>query len=146
MLCAIRYNNFMPKETFSTSLAAIPAGLLAGDAAAALVITLIGFATHQSSLTDFRWLTTFVPLCLAWLMIAPWLGVYRAEVYRSPRQLWRPALAMFLAGPWAALLRALMLNAAVLPIFALVLAASGAAGMLVWRFVYLGLTRGGRHG
>jgi hypothetical protein len=43
---------------------------------------------------------------------------------------------MLFAAPLAALLRGLLLNAPIIPIFAVVLGATSAFGMLVWRGVY----------
>ena len=50
---------------------------------------------------------------------------------------------MTFAASLAAILRGLILNAAILPIFGLVLAATSAFGMLVWRAAYLFLYRKG---
>jgi hypothetical protein len=44
---------------------------------------------------------------------------------------------MIFVGPLAAILRGLILNAPVIPIFAVVLSATSAFGMLVWRVLYL---------
>ncbi len=80
---------------------------------------------------------TFFPTLLAWLLIAPWLGLYRPEIYANGRQLWRAGWAVILAAPLAGLLRSLMLGfAPILPIFVLVLAATSALGMLIWRGIW----------
>jgi hypothetical protein len=69
------------------------------------------------------------------------LGLFRQEIASDPRQLWRPALAAFFAAPLAAVLRGFVLNAPVIPIFAVVLAATSALGMLIWRTLYFFLRR-----
>ena len=46
---------------------------------AILVVAMIGFATHRESVLTPRLLTTFLPLCAAWALQAPWLGLYRRE-------------------------------------------------------------------
>lgn len=112
--------------------------LVAGDILALAVITVIGFASHGE--TDIsllpRMLTTFIPLIVGWFLIAPWLGLFDARFTSEPVQLWRPLLAMLLAAPMTAVLRAAMLNAVALPLFALILGGSAALGMLIWRGIY----------
>lgn len=112
--------------------------LILGDLLALAIVTLIGFATHGEIGLSFlpRMAAAFFPLCIAWFLLAPWFGLFQDEVIRNARQLWRPALAMLFAGPLAVVLRGLILNAAVLPIFALVLSATSALGMLLWRILW----------
>jgi hypothetical protein len=109
--------------------------LIAGDLAALAVITLVGFATHGETGLQFvpRMLATFLPLSLGWFLCAPWLGLFDVRIAGSLKQLWRPPLAMLLAAPLAGILRGIVLGAAVLPLFVLVLGASAALGMLLWR-------------
>ena len=107
------------------------------------VVTVIGFATHgEAGLTLLpRMLTTFLPLTLGWFLIAPFLGLFSPEITSAPRQLWRPALAMVFAGPLAALLRAILLNTVVIPVFGVVFSASTGLGMLAWRVLWCWLKR-----
>lgn len=117
--------------------------LIAGDFLAIVVVTIIGFATHGETGLSFlpRMLAAFVPLTLAWFLIAPWFGLFQPGITSNLRQLWRPVFAMLFAGPFAVVLRGLILNAPIIPIFAVVLAATSAFGMLVWRGIYLLLSR-----
>lgn len=119
--------------------------LVVGDVAAMAVITLVGFASHGELKMSFagRMFTTFLPLLAGWFLIAPWLGLFDLRVVSDPRQLWRPVLAMLLAAPLTALLRAAMLNTVALPLFALILGGSAALGMFAWRGLFL-LAHGGR--
>ncbi|HZJ22405.1 MAG TPA: DUF3054 domain-containing protein [Anaerolineales bacterium] len=112
--------------------------LMLGDIFAMLAITLIGFATHGELKTSFitRMSALFFPLIIAWFLLSPWLGLFQTEIISNPRQLWRPALAMLLAVPLAAVLRGLILNAPIIPIFVVVLITTSALGMLVWRGIY----------
>ncbi len=123
------YNRRMSKRTF----------LILGDLLALTVITLIGFATHGETSLSFlpRMLTTLVPLAVSWYLVAPWLGLFDPQVTGEAHWLWRPMLAMLFAGPLAVLLRAILLNTVVIPIFAVVLSVTSALGMLVWRGVWL---------
>lgn len=116
--------------------------LLLGDALAILIVTIIGFASHELSPINPRVWATFVPMLAAWLLVAPWLGLFQVEVIRRPIDVWRAALAAALAAPIAAVLRGLWLNTMVAPIFALVLGAVAALGMLIWRLGWVLILRG----
>jgi hypothetical protein len=50
-------------------------------------------------------------------------------------------VAMLFAGPLAVVLRGLILNAPIIPIFAVVLSVTSALGMMIWRGLYLLLKR-----
>lgn len=112
--------------------------LVLGDIIALAIITVIGFATHGETDLSFlpRMMTTFIPLVVGWFLIAPWLGLFDAQITSAPKQLWRPILAMLLATPMTVILRAAMLNSVALPLFALILGGSAALGMLIWRGLY----------
>jgi hypothetical protein len=112
--------------------------LVIGDLAAIAVVTVIGFATHGETGVALlpRMLSTFLPLVLGWFLVAPWLGLFNPDINLKAGQLWRPLVAMLLAGPLAALLRAFWLNTVVIPIFGVVLSASAGLGLLVWRIIW----------
>ena len=117
--------------------------LILGDVLVLAVITLVGFANHNE-LLQFpveRIMATFLPLLAGWFLIAPWLGLFKNEITSNARQLWRPVLAMLLAAPLTGLLRAMMLNGVVIPLFVLILGGSAALGMLVWRTLWWLFTR-----
>lgn len=112
-----------------------------GDVLTLALVTLLGFATHDTlQSAGWRLLTTFLPLLAAWLLVAPHLGVFDPERLADPRQLWRPFWAMVLAGPLAAWLRGVWLNAPIIPIFVVVLGGLTALALLTWRAVYLWLS------
>ncbi len=117
--------------------------LVLGDIFALALVTVIGFATHGETGLEFfpRMLTTFLPVSVAWFVVAPFLGLFRPEITANPRQLWRSFVGMVLAGPLAALLRAFLLNTVVIPLFAVVLSGSAGLGMLVWRALWWILSR-----
>jgi hypothetical protein len=110
--------------------------LLLGDALAILVVTLIGFTTHGLSTTTPRWLTTFLPMLLSWMALAPWFGVFRPAIFCRSSQTWRAPLAIAFAAPLAALLRSLWLGTTIVPVFVLVLAATSALGIFLWRLAW----------
>jgi hypothetical protein len=118
--------------------------LVVGDILALAIITVIGFASHGETDLSFlpRMMTTFIPLVISWFLIAPWPGLFNIKITSDPKQLWRPPLAMLLAAPMTAILRAAMLNAVALPLFTFILGGSAALGMLIWRGVYYLWKRG----
>jgi hypothetical protein len=120
--------------------------LILGDLFAVLVITLIGFATHGELNISFvaRIAAVFFPLALSWFLLAPPLGLFREEITSDPKQLWRPALAMIFAAPLATVLRGLLLGSPIVPIFVIVLSATSALGLTLWRALYLFLNRNSR--
>jgi hypothetical protein len=112
--------------------------LILGDLLTIAIVTVIGFATHGETGISFlpRMATTFFPLIIAWFLLAPWLGLFDEQVVTNRRLFWRPALAMIFAAPLATILRAAILNGAVLPLFTLILGLSAALGMTIWRAIY----------
>ena len=111
--------------------------LIAGDIITLAIVTVIGFASHGTADTaGSRMLTTFIPLVVAWFLVAPFLHVYDTEVFLDGRQLWRPLWAMILASPMAAWLRGLMLNSPILPVFVIILGGVSTVAILVWRGIF----------
>lgn len=117
--------------------------LITGDSLTIALITIAGFATHgQTSLELIpRMMTTFLPLLAGWFLLAPLLKLFDPKITSNPRQLWRPIYATLLAAPLTGVLRAAMLNGIVLPLFVLILGASTALGMLIWRTIFLFIQR-----
>lgn len=111
-------------------------GLVIGDVLVVLAVTLYGFQSHNQSLTNLRWMTTFLPLCLAWGLIAPWFGLYQANVINRPLQVWRIIPALLVATPLAVIARSLWLGMPVLWIFALVIGGVLLLALLIWRLIW----------
>lgn len=108
--------------------------LAAGDFLTIALVTVYGFASHHElSAGAARMLTTFLPLTIAWLAAAPFLGAYDPQRAMEFRQLWRPFWAMLLAAPLAAWLRGVWLNAPILPLFVFILGSVSALAILIWR-------------
>lgn len=111
--------------------------LIIGDTLTLAIVTVVGFASHGTAGTaGSRMLTTFFPLLVAWLLIAPHLKVYDPKIALDGRQLWRPFWAMVLAGPMAAWLRGVLLNSPILPVFVIILGGVSALAILAWRGLY----------
>lgn len=117
--------------------------LCAGDILAITITALMGFATHGETDLSFlpRFLAVYFPLTISWFLLAPWFGLFKSEITSNPKKLWRPALAMLFAAPLAGLLRAIILNTVVIPIFVIILGATSALGMILWRGIYFLLNR-----
>jgi hypothetical protein len=112
--------------------------LILGDILAIALVTLIGFATHGEAGVSFlpRMAAAFFPLVAGWFLLAPWFGLFQDEIIHNARQLWRPALTELFAAPLAAVVRGLILNAPIIPVFALVLGVTSAVGMVIWRAIW----------
>jgi len=113
--------------------------LILGDLLAIFLVTVIGFVTHGEADVSFlpRMAALYFPLSISWFLLAPSLGLFQAETTSHVKQLWRPALAMIFAAQLAAVLRGFILNAPVIPVFAVVLAVTSALGMVIWRGLFL---------
>lgn len=112
--------------------------LLIGDVLTLALVTVFGFAHHGTVAVAGaeRFLATFIPLVVAWLLVAPFLGAFDLSRVVEWRQLWRPFWGMVLAAPMAAFLRGVWLNSAILPVFVFVLGGVSALALLVWRGLY----------
>ncbi|MGE5375022.1 MAG: DUF3054 domain-containing protein [Bacteroidota bacterium] len=117
--------------------------LILGDIFSIALVTLIGFASHGEAGASFfpRMGAAFFPLLLSWFILAPALGLFQAQIVLEIKQLWRPVLGMVFAASFAVVLRGFILNAPVIPIFAVVLGLTSALGMIVWRGIYLYMNR-----
>ncbi len=117
--------------------------LIIGDAVALLVVTLVGFASHGELGLAFlpHMAASLLPLCLGWYLLAPSLGLFQDAAALQPGQLWRPAFVMLFAGPFAALVRGILLGLPVIPAFAIVLSTTAAAALIAWRLLWLLLRR-----
>lgn len=107
------------------------------------VVTLIGFATHGAAELSFlpRIAAVYFPLSVSWFLLASPLRLFKREIASNLRELWRPAFAMLFAASFAAVLRGLILDSSIIPIFAVILSATSALGMFLWRSLYLLLIR-----
>jgi hypothetical protein len=113
--------------------------LIIGDFLALLITTFVGFATHSELKFELlpRMAAAILPLLVAWFLLAPWFGLFQPDITSKPKQLWRPVLAMIFAAPLAVVFRGLILNAPIIPIFAVVFGATSAFGMVIWRGLFL---------
>jgi len=112
--------------------------LIFGDVFTILAVTIVGFASHGTlTSAGTRILTTFIPLILAWSLVAPFFGLYRIGTIIDIRQLWPPLYVSLIVAPLASWFRGILLNSPILPLFIAILGASLAAGFLIWRGIFL---------
>jgi len=118
--------------------------LIGGDLLVILSFVWIGRTNHNFSLTDvLAGLSTALPFIISWVLIVPWFGLYKAEVYLNWRKLIpRLLLAWAIAGPFALVLRALFLGrpipyGIVLSFAAIAIIYIGLV-VLIWRLGYMG--------
>ncbi|MCX8024292.1 MAG: DUF3054 domain-containing protein [Thermanaerothrix sp.] len=111
----------------------VPNWILLGDGLFLLGITLAGEITHGISLLSPRWLTTFIPLLIGWVLSASALGLFHTPHAGHPGVSWRTLWAALLAVPLATWIRGFWLQTAVIPIFVLVLTATTGVTMAIWR-------------
>lgn len=117
--------------------------LIVGDLVMILLFIWVGRGTHELPGSDIlAWLKTATPFILAWFLIAPWFGLFWAKVSQNLSKLLpRLLLAWAIAGPVAAVLRALFLGRpipeGIIPVFVLVTTGIGFLFVLVWRLIYL---------
>jgi hypothetical protein len=111
--------------------------LVLGDGMSFLLITLVGFANHESlsAASLGRMLATFLPFYAAWLMAIPWLGLLSATGLPWVDILWRVLLGVLFAAPLGGFLRGLLLDAPILPVFVIVMGGVTAVTMLAWRLL-----------
>lgn len=111
--------------------------LLLGDIAAIFLTVAAGFQNHETVSIFFqRFAFTFVPWTLAWLLIAPKFDLFSLPFEGMRMQMAKIIYAMLLASPLAVVLRAAWLGSAALPLFALIMGASSALALVIWRLIF----------
>jgi hypothetical protein len=128
-------------ETQTTSLNRL-AVLIGGDLLVLFLFIWVGRSSHSLPGTDIvAGLTTAAPFVISWFVLAPWFGLFRAEVSQTwPKFVPRLLGVWLIGGPVAGLLRALFLGRpipeGIIPIFVVVTMLVGSLFMLVWRLGY----------
>jgi hypothetical protein len=106
-----------------------------GDVLVIVVLTIVGFATHETLGQVSRLLITVAAFLAAWAFVAPWFGVFDPSTISMAGKVWRVALAWVAAAPLGAVVRGLVLGIDVPPIFVVVMAVVTGAGLVVWRLI-----------
>ena len=114
--------------------------LALGDALALFITVLLGFQSHQTEAVFWqRFSFTFFPWLAGWFLAAPLVGLYEVPQKNWLGQSGRVLYALVLASPLAAILRGAWLDMPALPLFALIMGASSAVALVVWRLLYVWL-------
>ncbi len=112
--------------------------LIVGDTLTLLITVAIGFQSHETlSIFLQRFAFTFFPWTLAWIFVAPRFGLFEIPQLKLGKQSVQVVLAMLLVSPLAVVLRAAWLGSAALPLFALIMGASSALALIVWRTIFI---------
>jgi hypothetical protein len=117
--------------------------LILGDIVTLAILIVVGFATHGETGASYlpRMVASLIPLALAWFLLSPWFGLFDETVISNPKHLLRILLVFLFAAPLAVILRSVILALPVVPIFALILGSTNAIGMMLWRGIYIFITR-----
>jgi hypothetical protein len=114
--------------------------LAAGDVLAFHAITAVGLLSHGqlNSLDQVPHLVEVaMPFAAGWLLAAPFLGVFRADVAALPRRmLARTAVAWLIACPIGLLLWSLVRQRPIQPAFAIVTFLTNLVVLLGWRVAF----------
>jgi len=112
-------------------------GLISGDIIAIFLTVAIGFRNHETLNIFFqRFAFTFIPWTFSWLLIAPKFQLFDDPAQKLTAQIKKIIFAMVIASPLAAILRAAWLGSTALPFFALIMGASSALRLIIWRIIY----------
>jgi hypothetical protein len=111
--------------------------LALGDALVFLVFSWIGRSSHREPVgvgALSAVVGTAAPFLVAWFLVAPLMGAYRATPGTSQRaMLGRTARTWMIAGPLGLLLRAAILRRGIPPSFALITLLTNLTLLLAWR-------------
>jgi FlaA1/EpsC-like NDP-sugar epimerase len=118
-------------------------GAAIGDVAVLVVLTVVGFAAHETLDAVGRLLLTILCALVAWAAVAPFLGVYDERTIETPGELWRVGWAWLLAAPLATFLRGMALRRDIPWTFVLVTVLVNGFGLVAWR-IALGWARARR--
>lgn len=110
--------------------------VIVGDVVVLVMLTVVGFATHLTLDAFGRMIITAVAALLAWVAVAPFVGVYTEEVISDPRSVWRVGWAWLLAAPLATFLRGAALDRDIPWVFVLVTIVTNGFALVAWRIGY----------
>lgn len=118
--------------------------LATGDLLALLLFVWIGRRSHALSITDMTAvLSTALPFIMGWFLVAPWFGLFRADVSQSWRKLIARLLIAWvvLGGPLSLILRTIFLGrplfTGLIPTFALITMIVTTLFLMIWRLGYV---------
>ena len=112
-------------------------GAVVGDTAVFLLFVILGKAEHEITVGQslFR---TALPFTLAWLVISPWLGVYKLSTLSNlSTMVWKIPSIWLLCGLAALFGRALLIDQSLILTFAVVSMVVQGALLICWRVLFM---------
>ncbi len=110
--------------------------VIIGDWITLALITAVGFISHNQQFQFGRFLATAIPVCLGWLITAPWFGILSKGKRPFFQEWWKVAYAILLSVPLAVVFRGLLLSSSVQVTFVLVMIAMSMLGLWIWRYLW----------
>jgi hypothetical protein len=116
--------------------------LIGGDLLTLLLFTWVGRSSHTLPGSDIiAALMTAAPFVISWFALAPWFGLFQAQISQAWQKFVPRILIVWLiGGPLAGLLRALFLGRpipeGIIPIFVIITMIVASLFMLIWRLGY----------
>ena len=115
--------------------------VLLGDLAVFLVFVALG-KTEHGIIQVRAILRTALPFAVVWCTISPWLGAYKAStLYGLKTTAWKILLIWILCGFIAVLVRSLVTDRPLTLAFALIAIAVQGALIVIWRSVFMIVSR-----
>ena len=137
-------------EAPQTEKASVVRPLIVGDLVALLAFGVIGRATHDLSASDVAGvLETTIPFVIGWFAIAPWFGLFKAEIALSPSKVTSRALLAWIPIGYPislvlwALVRRRAIPEGIVPAFAIAALVATVVFLLGWRLAYIWAKRRG---
>ena len=84
----------------------------------------------------WRMIVTTIGALVAWFVVSPFFGVYRAEHILVPHSLWRVGVAWLIAAPFATYLRGAVLGRDIPPEFVTVVILINGFALVAWRLAF----------
>ena len=116
-----------------TTLRRMRTAAIVGDVIVISILTVVGFATHDTLDQTGRLLLTTGSFLVAWAFVGPWFRIVDERVVT--RMVWVVPLAWIAAAPLGAVVRGLVLGIEVSPVFVVVMTAVTGAGLTLWRLI-----------
>lgn len=117
--------------------------LILGDIITFAIVTFIGFISHGESDSSYlpRFFAALIPLLVSWFLLITWFGLLNQEIISQTKNLYLIPMAMLFVIPLAATIRGFILNSPIQPSFIIAFYATNTIGILIWRFIYIFITK-----
>lgn len=118
-------------------------GLLLGDSGTIIIIVLLGGLFHKTITYNYSSIfITSISWIIGWISLASISRLYNHEYVIKIESVWFSVWVMILASPIAGLIRGVILEKPIIPVFVGVLGGVLAISMFFWRLLYMNLNKG----